>query len=656
MSAIESVGSSVWGYGVNSEPQLTNPFLDYASLAMPSNNPSALRWVEFLFLSDGLYREAARRMVTYFITRPLFTGVSTEVKELWTKFYTETIDYYSLLHLIGLDNCCYGNSFTSVIPLYIRHLMCGNQQCRAFKAPLSVIRRNNTFDFKWQDYKFMMTCPTCKVRAAGVVADHEVGQTNGFRIRRWNPHEIEIIVDPWTGQKNFIWKIPESYQQDIREGRELAIENAPIQVIEAVKNNNYLKFDSRFILHLTEDALAGVNNHGWGISRVLTNFRQSWRLQVYQRYNEAIALDYIVPFRLITPELGDKTSGGDVLTNTNAGEFMSRVHGMIRRRRFNPTSWFSLPFPVKYQSLGGDAKALAPVELIKQAQETQLNNIGIPADMFQGSMTMQAAPVGLRLFQASQASIPHAFNMLLRFVMTRVSTMLRWPSADVMLEQVQHADDINRQMAKLNLMSQGLVSPSSGLKSVGVEYVDELRQMADDQEAQAKSQAELQERMDRNAQMRDMAQGGGMSGQAPPGGDPNAGGGAPPGGGQPQGGQPGMPGQSILAGMPQGPNQKVSPEEQSERADTIIQELAMKPDGQRQSELIQLKKVDPNLHAIVTSRKKDMDQRARTQGKDIVMAQTFGKQGSERAARILADADRVLRRLRSLRGGRRTAE
>jgi len=29
--------------------------------------------------------------------------------------------------------------------------------------------------------------------------------------------------------------------------------------------------------------------------------KQAWYLQVLQRYNEAIALDYIIPFRVISP-------------------------------------------------------------------------------------------------------------------------------------------------------------------------------------------------------------------------------------------------------------------------------------------------------------------------------------------------------------------
>jgi hypothetical protein len=52
------------------------------------------------------------------------------------------------------------------------------------------------------------------------------------------------------------------------------------------------------------------------------------------------------------------------------------------------------------------------------------------------------------------------------------------------------------------------------------------------------------------------------------------------------------------------------------------------PDSQRQSELINLKKVDPTLHSLVKSQLEDIKQSAQRQGGEQVMQQQFGKQGS----------------------------
>lgn len=528
---------------------------------------------------------------------------------------------------------CYGNSFTSVIPTFTRYVLC--PQCKAVEKPLRQMMDEPVFRFKWSNYKFHADCPKCKYSGAWKFYDRPSGQHNGFRIKRWNPHDIELLWEPWTDEIKYIWKIPEEYRRQVREGKNpLVLEQVPPQVIKAVENNNHLLFERDFIHHMREDALAGVNNRGWGISRVLANFRQAWYVQVLHRYNEAIALDYVIPFRLITPVPGDKSSGADPLVGMNMGGYMSQVHQMLRRRRYNPAGWNTLPFPVQYQAIGGDAKAMAPDTLLNQGNEELLNNLGVPAELYRASLTVQAMPAALRLFEASNSSIPHNFNSFLRFVVRKVGGMLRWEPVTAKLQKVTHADDASRQMTKLQLATSGMASQTTGLRAVGLEYKDEVRQMMDDQKYQADQQMELQEQMDQSAQMKDMQNP--QPQQAPGGGDPAAQGGA--------GAQPGMAPQSVVAGLPQGPNQQVTPEELLSRAQYVASQLMGMPESQKDSELIKLKKVDPTLHALVRGQMNDMRQQMRTQGGAAMQAQTYGKQGAARDVQKKASA--LLARLR----------
>lgn len=640
--------STGWGPGLDGSA-FPDPFCDMASLAMPESMQHALRWCEFIFLANGTYREATRRLLAYFITNVEMGKASDEVKENWKTFLNETLDIKNVLQIVGLDYCCYGNSFTAVVPTFTRYVLCPS--CRSLEKPLKHLMNEPVFNFKWSNFKFHATCPKCKYEGPWRHTDRPSGEHNGFRIKRFSPHDIELRHDEWTNKNDYIWKIPEDYRRQIREGKEHVITTAPMKVIQAVQNNSHLLFDDDFIHHMKEESLAGYINRGWGISRVLANFRQAWYVQVLHRYNEAIALDYVIPFRLITPAPGDKSTGADLLTGGNAGNFMGQVHRMLQNRRWKPTQWNSLPFPVQYQALGGDAKALAPFELLNQGMETLLNNIGIPAELYRASLTLQAAPTALRLFEAANSSIPHNFNNFLRFVIRKVASMLRWEPVTVKLEKVQHADDANRQLTKLQLMTGGLVSQSTGLKAVGVEFKDEVQQQMDDQRYQAEAQAELQEQMDQAAQMKSMFQQAGQAGQP---GQPQQGGQQQ--GGQPadpnaQGGQPGMAGQSIVAGLPQGPNQKVTPEELLQRAQYMASQLMGMPEAQKDSELIKLKKVDPTLHALVRGQMNDLRQQARTQGGSQLLAQQFGKQGEavEDARSLQKQASAVLRRLRNIR-------
>lgn len=612
------LGSSSAGWGRNLNTKIwPDPFMDYASLAMPETIQQALRWAEFIFLSHGTYREACRRVVTYFITDLELESENGDNQLRWRKLLEDQLDYRSFLNITGLDLACYGVSFTSVVPIYVRHLSC--KKCHAIERPFLKIVDDPQFNFRWSDYAFCASCPLCGYSGPWQVIDRQAAEHSGFKLRRWSPHDIDIVNEPWTGLKQFKWKIPESYRAQIRRGIPHVLAHAPLPVIKAVRNGNDLLFDKDFVHYMQEDALAGVNDEGWGISRVLTNFRQAWYVQVLHRYNEAIALDYVIPFRLLTPAPGDKSSAADPLVAVSGGSYMQQVAAMFRRRAIDPAAINTLPFPVQYQSLGGDAKALAPGELLTQGVETLLNNIGIPAELYRASLTAQAMPAALRLFEASHASLPHNLNGLLRFVVRQIATMLRWPLVDVKLSRVTHSDDPSRDNMRMELMQAGLVSKTSGLRVIGLDYKQEVRQDMADQQFAEEQRQKLSKVLDMAAQGQQMAAQG-QQGQPMQGGQPQ----------QDASGQPAAmsPGQSILAGLPQGPNVKITPQEQLARASNLAQRLLGEPESQKDSDLMQLRNVDPNLHAIVIEQMESIRRKARMQGGQQVLQQTFGKAGS----------------------------
>lgn len=643
MSFLYGMGTpnSSWNSRAYSEAW-ADPFgSTYASLVMPEQNPIALRMCEFIFHNQGTYREAARRLLAYFITDLEFEKDSSDdAQDKWREFLEDTLDYKNLLRIIGMDLMCYGNSFTSVIPTFVRHLMC---KCGQVEFPFKTVAYEPNFHFSFDNFQFVATCPRCRHRGAWRVHDRRSADHSGFRIKRWSPHDIEILHENWGDEKRFIWKIPEDYRRQIRDGNRnlLVIEHAPKQVISAVQNNNHLMFEKGFVFHMIEDALAGVVNRGWGISRVLTNFRQSFHVQVFKRHNEVLGLDYVMPFRVVTPVPGDKSTGQDILLNQNAGAYMAQIHAMFRRRRQDPAGFHSLPFPVQYQALGGDAKALVPRELIEQANEELLNSIGVPQDLYRSTLTIQAAPTALRLFEASNKSIPDNFNRWLDFVINKAGSMLRWEPAKVRLERVTYADDANRQITKLQLGTQGEIAKSDALKSIGIRYKDTVRQMMDDQQFLAEQTAKLQDRMDQAAQMKQMFQQAPAGQPGQPGQDPNQGGQAPQ---QQQGAggmaAPGMAGQDILAGLQQGPNEKTSPEDMFARADYLTNQLLGMSESEKDSTLRRLAKIAPALHPIVKDMLDQKRRNMRRQGGQQVSQQLFGK-ASEARDTLTASAEQV---------------
>jgi hypothetical protein len=428
------------------------------------------------------------------------------------------------------------------------------------------------------------------------------------------------------------------------------LERASWEIVEAVKNRQHLLFDPDVIYHMKEPPLAGVRSRGWGISRVLSNFRQAWYVQVLQRYNEAIALDYIIPFRVITPEsrAGQGGEVNDPVMSMNLGTFKNRVNAMLRQRRQDPARWNVLPVPITYQSLGGEATQLMPKDLIELGQSALFDAVDVPTDLYRCTLSGPTAPAALRLFEAMWAHLIYSLNKWLEHIVTRLSQLMSWEPAGCHLHRVTHADDLNRQMAQLQLMMGGKLSATTGLASVGADFVEEERRKIEEQRLVAELTADAQKEMEAEAIMDEVAmpQDPAMAGVAPPmpgappaaPGAPPASPGAPPAApgaqaaapmgpmGQPMG--PGGAGMAFAAGQPLIPNKPTTPDEMMSVANTLAQQAMGMQEAQKDSFLIQLKKEDPTIHALVTSQIEEIRRQAKNEGGQMVLDQQFPKQAS----------------------------
>jgi hypothetical protein len=627
-------GYNSLGKGVQADERFPDPFCDIASLSMPESIQTALRWVEYIMNANGPYRQAIDRVVSYFITdaEVYDIGENTtgrEEKEKFRVFLEDTLGIKNVLHSVAMDYMTYGNSFTSLLVPFRRYLSC--KQC-GLEMPLDRVYNSEQCAFKWQDFKFHATCPHCKVSGEWRHIDRRSGDNESIRVKRWSPHEIDIIWDPYTTECSYVWKIPQDYRAMIKAGHLHHLERASWEVIQAIKTEQNLMFDKGVIYHLSEDALAGMRNRGWGISRVLSNFRQAWYVQILHRYNEAIALDYVIPFRVITPmPRGGDSQSADPVHTINLSNFSSRVTAMLRARRTDPARWNVLPFPVDYKALGGDASQLAPRELLDQGLETLLKCIGMPVELFNGTLTFQAAPAALRLFEANWSHLPHNLNRFLADLSSNISRVMSWEPVGVKLQRVTHADDLNRQMAKLQLMQGQQISKTTGLKSVGIDYEEETKRMLEEERIYAEEQQRMQKEMEQSQQMQDLSQSGdmmmgmGQAGAGATGAPPAAPGGAPaPAGGPPAPGQPTAVDQFMMQRQ-NAPNIPRTPEDMQQQAQLIANQLLSLPDAQKDSELIKLKRGDATMHALVTSIIDDIRQQARSQGGAMVMQQQYGQ-------------------------------
>lgn len=624
--------------GLGSDARWPDPFCDMASTAMPTSIQEALRWCEYLLNSNGVYRQAIERVISYFITEVEISDkesnrVGGDEHQKYKAFLEDTIGIKSVLHSVALDFLCYGNSFTSLLTPFRRYLSC--KQC-GFEAPLKKIYNTEKFNFSWRNFAFNATCPCCGYVGEWRHIDRRSEEEGAVKVKRWSPHEIDLIWDPFTDEVSYVWKIPEEYRTLIRQGHLHHLERASWEVIQAVKHNQNLLFDRDVVYHMREYTLAGMRNRGWGLSRVLTNFRIAWYLQLLWRYNEAIALDYVVPFRVLTPDSrpGASPESSDPVHSINLGGFVGRVNRLLAEHRRDPAKWNVLPVALKYQALGGEATELAPKDLIDQGLDTLLTSIGVPVEFYKGSLSVQAAPAALRLFEANWAYLVHSLNVFVTKLVQQVSKVLRWEPVSARMTRVTHADDLNRQMAKLQLMMGNQISKTTGLESVGLDHAAETRRMLDEAELEGEEQQKKQKELEQKAQTDELMD---MLAPSPTEQLAQQLSGAQGGGGAPAGGAPAAPGGGSMTAVDQFLQNKLNnprkgfttPEELEAQAQAICDDLIQRPDAQRRGELAKLRKGDRTIHGLVTSmldeKRREIDSQASQQARAQIQGQAPGQ-------------------------------
>lgn len=601
-------------YGMQPFP---DPFSDLSMYSLPHTIQNALRWSEFVFYASPVFAAAQERLASYFLTDLSVVGekLSKDQKEEIREYLHDELGIMEVLKQANLDELCYGNSFVSVLIPFRRYLVCP----RCFlDFPLRVVAEHPEFKYRWNAFQFEARCPRCEFDGAWNHVDRRCGPETKPIIKHWSPHFIELIFNELTGKTSYIWRIQEDYKRQIVTGKLDMLEDCPWEVVQAIKANSFLRFADDVVFHSKEMTISGIRNRGWGISRTIRCFRQVFYVQMLHRYNEAIASDYCIPFRVLTPggRPGSSDASGDPLLSMSLGSFGSRIEGMLRNHRRDPASWNWLPFPIQYQALGGEATQLAPKDLLDQGVQTLLNSINLPLEMFNLSLTTNNAPVNLRFFEQIWSHMPSGTNRLLNWILGKLISHMGWEQATAALTPTTLADDAERQLSKLQLMSSGVVSKTTGLRVVGLNAEDEMQQQLEEQRQQAEAQQKMQEEMQEaglqsqigTPPIMQMAQGQqGAPGQAPAQGDPSQ-------------QQPGAA-QSFAAATPTGPNTPTTPQDVMSSAQTIASQLLALPESQKDSQLIALKKQNPLLHSAVKAMITDMRQQAQTQGGAQILQQ-----------------------------------
>lgn len=567
-----------------------NPFFDMASEYIPSDLVQHFQMAEFIMSTMGVYRAATRRVARYFLTEVVIEGASDDqTKEHYEDLFKNKMHILQRMAEFGDDYLTYGNSFLSIYFPFERFLIC--PECTfSFHSDTSV-----QYKFDPKDVSYSGECPKCKEKVKYLYQDRRSADLERVRVIRWNPKDIRIRYHMISGQCEYWLKFDPKFVNALKTGDRFFVNQTPKEILEAALKSESVadpycfKFERDQLLHFKDASLAGIPVHGWAIPPVMANFRLAYYLLLLRRYDEAIALDYILPFRVIYPQATGVDR--DPLELHDMGDFVSVMENMISKKRLNLTDIQISPYPIGYEALGGEGKNLSPKDLQSFVVDEMLNSVGYPAELFKGTLQLNVAPVALRMFEKSWGVLLDGYNAFLQWTADKVAQRFLWDKVKAKLQSVTIIDDIENKALRLQAAAGQDISKGTAYSPIGIDYQDEQRRIIEEQ-------TEIQ-RLQQEAMDEQQAQ---QMGAAP------------------------------MTG-PNGEQMGATPGDVYEQGKALAQQLLFQtPETMRRGELIKIKHSNPTLHAIVTQEMDNLRQDMARQGQAQMMMQMQAQGQGQKAA------------------------
>ena len=570
-----------------------DPYADISSYYMPTNIKDAFDLVENLVMTMPPFRAVIQRVVRYFLTALEIHGASDTNRQKYEDFFNDQLHILQQLGEIGEDVAIYGNAFVSIYLPFKRMLTCP-------KCGLTRCAEEMDYTFDPKGVRFKGKCAKCGEEVEFKRDDLRSTDQSKIRIIRWNPKRMDLRVHPVSGKTEYFYRLDERLVQHITSGRDedkFYINESSWEFIEAACANQTgverkFQFKDNSLYHFKMTTPAGVEMRGWGMPPLLSLYKLAYYAQLMRRYDEAIAMDFIVPFRVLYPQGSPNSDGQDPLTMTSMRTFVAAMQEMVARKRKNLTDVQIAPYPIGYQMLGGEGKQITPNDVMKTVNDDILNAMGVPADLYQGTLQLQAAPVALRVFERHWQFLVDGFNDLINWTMRIVARHLGWDKITGKLASVTLADDVERKALLLQSAAGQDISKTTAYKVFGIDFIKEQKRIAQEQ-------MELQ-----SIQQRAMA-----ASQAT---QMNAGYNAPQDAGG--GDEEGLP--STAAGTPVG----ATPGDIWSQAGDIAKNLVLAtPPSRVRGQLLKIKQTNPTLHSMVKQQMDDLRAQLRSQGQEMAI-------------------------------------
>jgi len=429
-----------------------SPLFDFLTAFAPRKLKDLFRLCEYLYFNSSQIYAALQKFCTYPVTDIIYETQNEALKEYYEDLHNKTLKTKRILIRAAVDKFVYGNAFFSMYTPFVRFLKC--PRC----ASLTNIQQT-TYRFRLKKLSFNYVCSGCSTRVdAGEtnVVDRKITRKDRISVIRWDPKLMDIDYNPITGHSEYYYTIPKEIKERCSKGNKHLVDTMPMEFLKAIRDDKIFKFAEGQIFHMRMDAPAGIEAQ-WGFPPLASTIKLFFYAAVLRKANEAIALDYVVPLRIISPK--QSTANADPLTTIALSKWSEEMKTSVKKWRRDPLHIMWSPIPAEVTHLGGQARALMTLGEVQAAEDNIIAAMGLPKEFIYGGFSAMGSGIQLRVLENQLVHQTGDLNDLLQWITDRAAKQLGRGTVVVELAPFRFIDDVQQKALLLQL---NMADPTTG--------------------------------------------------------------------------------------------------------------------------------------------------------------------------------------------------
>jgi hypothetical protein len=443
---------SVSDIGTHNVASQGSPLFDFLTAFAPRKLKDLFRLCEYLYFNSAQIYAALQKFCTYPVTDIVYETQNEALKDYYEDLHNKTLKTKRILIRAAVDKFVYGNAFFSMYSPFVRFLKC--PRC----STLTNIQQT-TYRFKLKKLSFNYMCTACSTRVdvnEKDIVDRKITRKDRISVIRWDAKLMDIDYNPITGHSEYYYTIPKEIKERVTKGNKHLVDTMPMEFLKAVRDDKIFKFAEGQIFHMRMDAPAGIEAQ-WGFPPLASTIKLFFYAAVLRKANEAIALDYVVPLRIISPK--QSTANADPLTTISLAKWSAEMKSSVKKWRRDPLHIMWSPIPAEVTHLGGQARALMTLGEVQAAEDNIIAAMGLPKEFIYGGFSAMGSGIQLRVLENQLVHQTGDLNDLLQWITDKAAKQLGRGTVEVSLAPFRFIDDVQQKALLLQL---NMADPTTG--------------------------------------------------------------------------------------------------------------------------------------------------------------------------------------------------